>query len=99
MQQHEGIIHFPGRDPTYLAVNHVGDHHNLVRLGIRKFEGQFGCLNVKCQNHRVLEGQPQGDRLLVSHKSSHGRIPLCIPTISLLYFWLLEATIKRLQKS
>jgi hypothetical protein len=35
----------------------------------------------------------------VSHKSSHGRIPLCIPTISLLYFWLLEATIKRLQKS
>lgn len=44
----EGIAH--------LTVNHIGDHHNLVSLSIRKLEGQFGRLNVKCQNHRILEG-------------------------------------------
>lgn len=41
---------------AHLTVNHIGDHHNLVGLSIRKLEGQFGCLNVKRQNHRILEG-------------------------------------------
>lgn len=53
----KSILSFQRRVSVHLAINHIGNHHNLVCLSIRKFERQFGCLNVKCQNHRVLEGQ------------------------------------------
>ena len=40
-------------DEVALAVDHVGDHHDLVNVGVGKLEGQFGCLDVKGQHDAV----------------------------------------------
>lgn len=38
----------------YLPINHVGDHHDLVCLRIRKLQREFGSFNVKGKNNRIL---------------------------------------------
>lgn len=40
---------------THLSVDHVRDHHDLVALGVGKLQREFGGLDVKCQNNRVLQ--------------------------------------------
>lgn len=39
---------------THLPIDHVRDHHDLVGLCIWKLQRQFGGLNVKGQNYRIL---------------------------------------------
>ena len=38
---------------SYLSINHVGYHHDLVDSRIRKFEGQFGCLDIVSHDHWI----------------------------------------------
>jgi hypothetical protein len=40
-------------DEVALAVNHVRNHHDLVDIGVRKFQGEFGGLNVICKDNAV----------------------------------------------
>lgn len=38
----------------YLPINHVGDHHDLVRLRIRKLQGEFGGFDVEGEDNGIL---------------------------------------------
>ena len=45
-----------GGGGLYLAVYHVGDHHDGVTGRVGELEREFGSLDVIRQNHRLLHG-------------------------------------------
>lgn len=49
------MLHSVSGKLANLSVNHVRDHHDLVRLCIRELQRQFGCLYVKSQHNWILK--------------------------------------------
>lgn len=59
---------------AHLSVDHVRDHHDLVALGVRKFQREFSGLYIKRQNNWVLQRKAPF-LFLITQDESHG---LCL---------------------